>query len=113
LLPSGTAEVVQRYEDCVPLWDRGIIPVIDAHAFAVADEGQVGCLPHCWSVTSDSVAARIARVCGASELILLKSVSLPPENTWTDASAEGIVDGYFPSAVRELSKIRVINFRET
>src|SRR5262245_62868008 len=33
------------------------VPVLDALAFARDDEGRPGRLPHCWAVTSDSVAA--------------------------------------------------------
>src|SRR6516225_2877287 len=51
------------------------LAVLDAHAFARADEGRPGSLPHRWEATSDSVAARAAELAGA-ELVLLKSVTL-------------------------------------
>jgi hypothetical protein len=85
---------------------------MDVHAFALADEGRPGCLPHCWSVTSDSLAARIAVVCGASELILLKSVSIPPTLNWADASDCGLVDSYWVNAVGNVPKVCAVNFRQ-
>jgi aspartokinase-like uncharacterized kinase len=111
LLPPGTLEVVQRVEDGPFLWNRGIVPIVDPHAFALADEGRPGCLPHTWSVTSDSLSARIAAVCQASQLILLKSVSMPPNLTWEAASASGLVDAHWPLVAGLVPRIRIVNFR--
>jgi probable H4MPT-linked C1 transfer pathway protein len=112
LLPKGTAQVVRQIEDCFPLWEQGMVPIMDAHAFALADEGRPGCLPHSWSVTSDSLAARLAVVSGAAELILLKSVDLALQMNWADCSAGGVVDGHFPEAVIGMAKVRTVNFRQ-
>jgi aspartokinase-like uncharacterized kinase len=111
LLRDVATQVVRKWEECPALWARRVVPVLDAHAFARADEGRPGCLPHTWSVTSDSVAARAAVVAGAGELVLLKSVSFPPEASWTDAAAAGWVDPYFPRLAGEMPLIRAVNFR--
>jgi aspartokinase-like uncharacterized kinase len=74
--------------------------VLDVHAFAVADEKRTGCLQHCWKVTSDTIAARVALAAEADELVLLKSRDLPGSWTWEDAAVHGFVDPAFPAAIR-------------
>jgi hypothetical protein len=88
--------------------------ILNAYTFARADEGQPGSLPHHWSVTSDSVAARVAVVTGAHELILLKSVTIPPTPDWRSAAREGWVDPYFTDVLLQAKttlQVRSINFR--
>ena len=69
-------------------------------------------LPHDWSATSDSIAARVAHLLEAAELILLKSAPLANEKSMHDAAAEGYVDGFFPHAARELTRVRCVNLRD-
>ena len=74
-----------------------------------------GCLPHTWSVTSDSVAARAAVSFGAECLILLKSVTIPKEMDWEEAGACGFVDEWFARTVRAGGsglQVRAVNLRE-
>ena len=86
--------------------------VLDAFAFAVEDESRPGALPHSWAVTSDSIAARAAVVFGASRLVLLKSIDLPPGTPWEVAAANGWVDPHFPAVVAGAPfSIEVVNFR--
>ncbi len=86
--------------------------VLDCLAFARADESRLGALPHSWSVTTDSIAARAAMVHGAERLILLKSVELSPEISWEEAVERGSVDRYFAKVARELrSPVQFVNFR--
>jgi len=68
-------------------------------------------LPQDWSVTSDSIAARVAAALGANELCLLKS-ALPPAGSLSDWAAEGMVDEFFPQAAAELSVVRLVNLRD-
>lgn len=69
-------------------------------------------LPHTWDVTSDSIAARVADVLEADELVLLKS-SLPGGKCTADALATaGYVDRYFPVAAAALPLVRCVNLRE-
>jgi aspartokinase-like uncharacterized kinase len=74
------------------------VAVLDAHAFALSDEGRPGAIAHCWQVTSDCVAARVAVVAGG-ELVLLKSIDRPDSMPWTEAAAAGHVDEAFPDLV--------------
>ena len=63
-----------------------------------------------WDVTSDSLAAWLARELGATALLLLKSVS-PARSPVQAASlaAEGLVDGAFPAfAARFMGPIRCL-----
>src|SRR4051794_19892489 len=63
-------------------------------------------LPHDWTVTSDSIAARLAEAMPADELALLKP-SDPPPGTVTDLAIAGYVDRYFPSAAAKLRPPRL------
>jgi aspartokinase-like uncharacterized kinase len=111
LLPSAT--VVRSVEESWPRIQAGQIPVLNAHAFAAADERRPGSLPHSWAVTSDSLAARVAVVAGARRLFLLKSADIPPTVSWTEAGRRGWVDAFFAEIARRAPgmEIRTINLR--
>jgi 5-(aminomethyl)-3-furanmethanol phosphate kinase len=69
-------------------------------------------LPHGWDATSDSIAARLADVLGAQELVLLKSALPPPEVTTLQTAADvGYVDRCFPEFGRPLAVVRCCNLR--
>lgn len=88
--------------------------ILDMFRFAELDEGQPGCLPHTWDVTSDSLAVRVASVAHITingtntltECLLLKSVNTSIED-WQDGVSQGIVDAYFPRAVHEAELLGV------
>ena len=85
--------------------------ILDPFAFAQADEGRPGCLPHCWDATSDSVAARVAQVVGAP-LILLKSIDVPANGSLDEAAQHGVVDPVLPRLVAATGlKVRILNLR--
>lgn len=67
-------------------------------------------LPASWQVTSDSIAARLAELCGACELVLLKS-ALPETASAAAAASSGYVDTFLPRAV-SLPHIRCVNLRD-
>jgi aspartokinase-like uncharacterized kinase len=92
-------------------WEHGDLAVLDPYAFARRDQGKMGELPHCWSVTSDSIAARAAHVARAKHSVLLKSVTIPAGMDWRDAARNGWVDDYFAEAVGEL-EVKTVNLRE-
>lgn len=67
-------------------------------------------LPESWDVTSDSIAARVAELSAADELILLKS-ALAPSASLEDLAAAGYVDRFFPQAAKKLQVVRLVDLR--
>jgi aspartokinase-like uncharacterized kinase len=95
-------------------WDMGQLPILDVHEFARGDEGCVGCLPHSWAVTSDALAARVAVVTQARQLVLLKSLTLPQGVDWREAGRRGLVDEMFADILLNAPsdlRVRVVNLR--
>jgi aspartokinase-like uncharacterized kinase len=93
-------------------WRHDALAVLDPNAFAVADKGRAGALPRRWSVTSDSVAARAARVANVRRLVLLKSVTIPKSTDWREAARRGWVDSFFPEAISEELQVEAVNLRD-
>jgi aspartokinase-like uncharacterized kinase len=86
--------------------------VLNCLAFAREDDSRPGALPHTWSVTTDSIAARAAEVFGASRLVLLKSVDVQPGLSHEEAAERGFVDAYFPTVAARLAyPVEFHNFR--
>ena len=48
-----------------------------------------------WNITSDSLAAWIAKQTGATELILVKSADIAPKSTIQDLQHQGVIDTAF------------------
>jgi len=70
--------------------------VVDVTNFIAEDQQRSDDpLPESWQVTSDSIAARMAAVLRADELVLLKS-ALPEGETLEQMSVAGYVDLHFP-----------------
>jgi aspartokinase-like uncharacterized kinase len=99
LSPSNSSRptVLTDLQEADAIWAQHRIPILDPFLFALRDEDQAGHLPHSWSVTSDSLAARVAVCLRASKLILLKSTDI--QNDWMNPRM-GIVDPYFETTVR-------------
>jgi len=70
-------------------------------------------LPQTWAVSSDSIAARLAEVLSAEELVLCKSASISPGSGWQQLADEGFVDQYFPEIAARLPVVRWLNLRST
>lgn len=86
--------------------------VLDCEEFLQAREPQCAGLrlPRDWSCTSDSIAARLAEVLGADELVLLKSVPLAPGMSFPEAANQGLVDSHFPRAAEKVNQVRWVDF---
>jgi aspartokinase-like uncharacterized kinase len=85
--------------------------ILDPLPFFQEDDQHAQRFPHLWTVTSDSLAVRVAMRASADELILLKSVSWPIERGWDRATEEGVVDAFFVEALRRAPEIsvRIVN----
>lgn len=110
LLP--TSRLITSLDACAGLWSEGALPLLDPYDFLVADDPHAASLPHSWDVTSDSIAARVAEVAGAGELVLLKSTTARRGLTRSQAARHGLVDPYFPQAARQLPRVVVQGLRE-
>jgi aspartokinase-like uncharacterized kinase len=64
-------------------------------------------LPIGWQVTSDSIAARVAELLAADELVLLKH-QLPPAADVQRASRAGYVDSFFPQTLHSRTTVRYV-----
>ncbi len=97
-------------------WERapvGSYWLLDGFAFWERDRHLPGTLPANWNATSDSLAARVALVSGATRLILLKSISFPEPIDWIAVERHGGIDPLFLSFVRQNPSLEVewINLR--
>ena len=96
------------------LADRGAT-IFDPWSFLTDHEpGMPGTrLVASWDATSDAIAARLAVVLGAAELVLLKSAP-PPSATETtaDLADRGYVDKFSARFAGEIPAVRFINLRE-
>ena len=91
---------------------EGVPALVCSRCFVRWGETQpVAPLPHTWQVTTDSIAAWVAGILKAGELVLAKSVDLPVGCDVADAAAQGLVDAHFPQLAPELPQISWVNLR--
>ena len=109
LLPSS--QVVEGLNAARQCWRRGATPILDMYCFARGDESRPDHLPHVWQVTSDSLAARVAIVANATQLVLLKSKK-PPTEDWADAVKANYLDSWFTRVVHAATfSVQALNLR--
>jgi aspartokinase-like uncharacterized kinase len=92
LVPAPSLAEIRRALACgqVPVWLPG------------AMLGEEPGLARDWSVTSDTLAAWLARRCGAEHLLLVKSVAFEADTVaLSHLVREGIVDPAFPDQIRD------------
>jgi aspartokinase-like uncharacterized kinase len=115
--PSGTVPffgVRGENGDCPPLRGRfsATLLIFDPSRFLETIEPTLGgdLLPTSWDVTSDSIAARIARLLECRELVLLKSCLPELDVTSLNRAAESqYVDRTFPRFAQDLVEMRFVN----
>ncbi len=111
LLPRS--RVVTSVEELLQAWSDGLVPILAPRETLDRDDRltPTDALPHSWSVTTDSIAARVAELLGAGELVLIKSTdgpSGPDPRAWTDS---GLTDAHFPEAASRLLRVTCVNLR--
>ncbi len=112
LLPE--CKLIATRDTAASAWQRGRVPLLDLVAFVRDEESQLSVddhLSHNWNVTSDSLAAWVARRWHAQRLTLLKSTNLPPTTNWQQAADAGLVDPHFPQAVKGIPFVEWLNLR--
>jgi aspartokinase-like uncharacterized kinase len=92
----------------------GRLWILDPWQFLREDERRLSScpLPESWDVTSDSIAARLAEIVHADELVLLKS-ALPAHPTVAEMAEAGYVDRFFPQAAGAIAPLRFVNLRDS
>jgi 5-(aminomethyl)-3-furanmethanol phosphate kinase len=105
--------VVHRPEAFRSIWNLGKIPIVSPASFLEEyDDRELDPLPANWNVTSDSIAARIATHLKSRCLFLLKSKSLPPKTSLSEAASLGLVDPMFPAIARNLDLVVSVCLRD-
>ncbi|RIZ71072.1 MAG: uridylate kinase [Methylococcales bacterium] len=70
-------------------------------------------IPATWDITSDSLAAWLAKQVSSTELILVKSAVIDPQASLEQLAAQQIIDQGFCQQVQDgLFRIRVVNQRD-
>ncbi len=92
--------------------DGAGVRILDVVDFMRKDAESEDSLPCTWSVTSDSIAARVAQRIEAFELVLLKSASPARGSTRKELADTGYLDAYFPQASLRLP-LRAVNLRNS
>lgn len=100
VLPAGV--VVGSVPESAAAWDRGDLPILAAGRFLFDGPAPADPPPASWDVTSDSIAAFVARNWRADELLLLKSCQPTPS----------AVDAFFPQAAADLAAVGWVNLRD-
>ena len=101
---------------------EGSWQICDTRRLVVA-ANERGDLPESWDLTSDSIAAYLALVFEADELVLLKSTLPQPRDSVAALAAAGLVDRCFPQWMRALgptarrtgkhqARVRLVNLRD-
>lgn len=83
VIEHATANILQQSKKQITIWSPDIIEL-----------NQSG-IPASWDITSDSLAAWLARKLRASELILVKSAIIDPTLSITELIAQNTVDKAF------------------
>jgi len=89
------------------------LAIVDPWRFVHEEDQRLSAtpLPESWDVTSDSIAARLAQLTGADEVVLLKSASAPAADL-QELGAAGFVDRFFMRAAIGVPQVRFVNLRD-
>ncbi|MCA9061802.1 MAG: hypothetical protein KDA96_02055 [Planctomycetaceae bacterium] len=110
------AAVVATLEQAAVAWESDVPALLNVEEFlrrrlcsGKADPGWPR-FTEDWNCTSDSIAAWVAAVLSAQELLVLKSAD-PPGRDLTELSRLGYVDPLFPRIASRTKVVRFVNLR--
>ncbi|MCE9591463.1 MAG: hypothetical protein K8S99_13160 [Planctomycetes bacterium] len=98
---------------CEIAWRAGDLAVIEPLAWMEREHTEGVTIPHCWSFTSDSIAAHLAVRLGSERLTLLKSTLPKGDCGPACAAGLGIVDEEFPAACEGVPSVVLVNLRSS
>ncbi len=107
LMPSG--QIVESQEQAYKCWQNAQIPILDVERM-MRSECSDDALPESWDVTSDSIAAWVAKHFPADRLVLLKSVAPPSTQS---SRVDNAIDNHFSTLAASIHHIEWINVRKT
>jgi aspartokinase-like uncharacterized kinase len=82
--------------------------LVAVRSFYHRDAGELAHrLPADWQTTTDSIAALLAVIANADEIVLLKSCRIDPAMNLGELAERGIVDRAFPAIAREVTAVRL------
>ena len=113
VMPPDTFSVVSNWNELNHSHQSGLIPIIVPWQI-LEEEAQIRpnhSLPRSWETTSDSIAARLARILHARILILAKSVLPTPGSSLKEAAENGIVDQVMLQEADGL-QVGIVNLRD-
>lgn len=84
--------------------------LVAVDVFYNSDSSTESRLPVGWETTTDSIAAFLARICDAEELLLLKSCQVETSDL-QQLALQGIVDIAFPDAVPPNVQVKIVNLQ--
>jgi aspartokinase-like uncharacterized kinase len=102
--------VVTTREEVLATFAAGLQPILAPRILLELDKRSADPLPRCWETTADAIAARVAAMLGAAEVVLLKSTDFPPGISFREAADLGLVDRVFPTVIDGL-KATITNLR--
>ena len=110
-IPIHSPEIFRQTQRCEPQPATYIVRV--QSFYSRPDEPQVHAtatgfsqIPVGWETTTDSLAAFLATIIGAAELVLIKSCAIPSHSP-VELQRLGIVDDAFPSILPKTTKLRL------
>ncbi len=98
VIADSVHAILQQREQKIIIWSPDL------------DELNQAGIPASWDITSDSLAAWLAKMLLADELILIKSAVIDTELSLAELSTHGIIDkGFCDSVANTCFPIRVLN----
>lgn len=115
---SESAVIVDHWPAACDAVERGLIPLLNPRGLLASVDDQPGIqLPESWVATSDSIAASIAIQWSVPQLILCKSVDVPPNGLLAELATGPTdslpVDDWFGHLAPQLGDIQWCNLRSS